>query len=63
MEANKQYITQLTAADLQELARLTHLEAGDGLTMTPTHNGLRIELDVDYLKFIMSKLGVAWGEV
>ena len=59
MEANKKYITQITSADLRELAALTHLEAGDGLTISYTSNGVRFDIDYAKLTGMLNNLGIA----
>jgi len=50
MDANIQYITQITAKDLRELAALTHLEEGDGITIQ--RNGDSIKIGIDRTKLI-----------
>ena len=45
MEANKQYITQITARDLKEIASAANAYPGDGIEIEHTENGMLIRID------------------
>lgn len=45
MEPNKQYITQITARDLKEIAGAANAYPGDGIEIERTENGMLIRID------------------
>lgn len=47
MERNKTYITQITKKDLEEIADVCNVYAGDGIEITRTENGIEIQVDRD----------------
>ena len=49
MDRNKRYITQITRADLRDMADAANAYGGDGIDVNKTEHGLMIELDRDQL--------------
>lgn len=62
MNADKKYITDITAKDVAELAAMTKIRTGAGLRLRKEANGWILELDPEGMKLIMSQIGVAWGD-
>ena len=56
MDPNKKHITEITAKDLQELAALTHLEAGDGIEIKRNGDSIKISLDRDKMRAFLTTL-------
>lgn len=62
MNADKKYITDITAKDVAELAAMTKIRTGAGLRLRKESDGWILELDPEGMKLIMSQIGVAWGD-
>lgn len=45
MDKNKTYITQITRADLSEIAAAANAYGGDGIDVRKTESGLMVEID------------------
>ena len=45
MDKNKTYITQITRADLSEIAAAANAYGGDGIDIRKTESGLMVEID------------------
>ena len=45
MDKNKRYITQITRADLRDIADAANAYGGDGIDVHKTQNGLMVEID------------------
>lgn len=50
MDKNKQYITEISKSDLDELADAANIHAGEGIDVTRTNNGLEISIDRQKLR-------------
>lgn len=50
MDKNKKYITEITKADLEQLAAAANLHVGEGIDVTPTNDGLEISIDRQKLR-------------
>jgi len=50
MDANKKYITQLSAKDLREIAQAANVYAGEGLIVTHNDDGICIKVDTSMLQ-------------
>ena len=49
MDRNKRYITQITRADLRDIADAANAYGGDGIDVHKTQNGLMVEIDRNQL--------------
>ena len=49
MDRNKRYITQITRADLRDIADAANAYGGDGIDVSKTENGLMVKIDRDQL--------------
>ena len=56
MKADKRYVTQLSAMDLQEIAMAANSHGGDGVDVRPTHDGLEISVDREWLTRCVRKI-------
>ena len=56
MDANKRYVTQLSARDLQEIAMAANSHGGEGVDVMPTSDGLEISVDREWLTRCVRKI-------